>query len=359
MIAPSLSVKGGISTVVSNLLSSPLAQQHDFVLVAPHVDGNRLLKLLKFITALFQSFFILLTSRIDIVYIHGSDIISSSRKYFFFKLARLFNKKSVYHFHGALFREQYAKSPSFIKKRIKSFLEQSDTVICLSKDWKDSLQSIAPGANIKIVPNGVPLPTETVFSSNSSQERTNLLFLGLIGERKGIFDLLAVLGDLDRNGLEYLLTIGGNGDIERLNATIKRYGIESKTNFLGWITGTKKEELFRKSDIFILPSYGEGMPMSILEAMSYGVPVIASNVGGIPEVISDKTTGLLVPPGDRDALRKGLLTLMKDVDLRKRIGQAARKYIADNFSITNQASKIHEIFLVLLEDAKEHDIHNR
>ena len=236
-----------------------------------------------------------------------------------------------------------------VNKSIKNFLEHSDVIICLSKDWEKALLSIAPDANIKIIFNAVPLPDGLGCRNNKPQKTINLLFLGLIGDRKGIFDLLDVLKKLDQKNQNFILTIAGNGDIEKLNTIIQKYNLNQKVKYVGWITGNEKEQLFKQTDIFILPSYGEGMPMSILEAMSYGIPVIATDVGGIPEVIIHEKTGILIPPGDKKALKQALQSLIYDSELRHKLGTAAKERIKHFFSITQQSQAIHLIFSTLLK----------
>ena len=120
IISPSVTVKGGISTVIKNLLHSPLRNQFEFKIVASHVDGNRLRKIFQLMIGLLQSTYLFLFTRIDLVYIHGSDIISSSRKFLFFNLSKLFKKKVIYHFHGASFCDQYKQAPAFVQKRIRN-----------------------------------------------------------------------------------------------------------------------------------------------------------------------------------------------------------------------------------------------
>ena len=128
-----------------------------------------------------------------------------------------------------------------------------------------------------------------------------LLFLGLLGKNKGIYDLLECIRDhkVEFQG-KLKLYIGGNGEIEHVKQLIKEYGIADIVIFEGWVSGDKKIELLNKSDAYILPSYKEGLPISILEAMSYGMPIISTPVGGIPEIVSNGENGYLVEPGNKE-----------------------------------------------------------
>ena len=111
-----------------------------------------------------------------------------------------------------------------------------------------------------------------------------------------------------------------------------RRGAYGYLTCLGFIRGDEKKEIFTQSDIFLLPTYREGFPNSLIEAMSHGIPVVTTNVGSIPEIVSDKTDGFLVEPGHIDEIAKSLETLIRDSHLRKAMGEKAREKVKKNFS---------------------------
>jgi len=342
VISPSLNVMGGISTVLKNVYKTKLRCKYEFVFIASHIDGTKAKKLVIAIVGLVRVWIALRHRKIDVVYVHGSDIISCLRKFFFIKLAQFYRRKVVYHLHGASLLEQYSKMPYFIKSKVISVFESADIVICLSSSWSNHIARIAPRANIEVIPNGVALPAFSASERPSS--RLSLLFLGLIGHRKGVFDLLKAFEKLVKGNFNCVLLIGGNGDIGSLHEAAERLGISRYVHYLGWITGSKKEEILRISDIFVLPSYGEGMPMSILEAMSYGIPVVSTPVGGIPEVVEDGKTGLLVPPGNVDRLAEALKYLIENEDIRSEFGRAARKKVEAKFTIEKMTERLDQLF---------------
>jgi len=346
-IAPDMSVKGGISTVIKGFLGTNLSQNNNIVLIASHVDGTKLRKLLQAITGLLKTVYYLLFKQIDIVHIHGGDITSVKRKYFYFRLVQIFKKKVVYHFHGASFGEQYSVASDGWKRKIRYLLEKSDAVICLSESWKTALMKIAPAGKITVIKNAISLP---FLSDRQKKENKsiNIVFLGLIGERKGIFDLIKVLSRLIAEECNIHLTVGGNGDIKRLINEIEKNGLKNNVTYAGWIVGNDKDELMRNTDIFVLPSYGEGMPMTILEAMSYAIPVIATNVGGIPELIKDGETGHLIEPGNLDQLLEKMKKLIEDENMRVSMGKKGRETVEKDFSISEMANKIDDVYESLL-----------
>jgi glycosyltransferase involved in cell wall biosynthesis len=109
-------------------------------------------------------------------------------------------------------------------------------------------------------------------------------------------------------------------------------GIENHVVFVGWVSGAVKVDLLRRAQIYVLPSYNEGLPVSLLEAMSWQVPVISTRVGGIPELVREGVDGLLIDAGDRAALSSAIIELAQNAELREKMGIAARDQVERNFS---------------------------
>ena len=335
-------MKGGISTVIKSYLNSDLAKNHRIFLVSSHVDGPKWRKLVQAVLGLVQTAYYLIFKKIDFAHVHGSDIVSSSRKSIYIQILRLFGRKIIYHFHGASFMEHYRSASKRTQSRMRALFGKVDIVICLSESWRQYITDIAPRSNIKVVPNATHLPELCV--KQNSDDLVHLTFLGLIGERKGLFDLLRVVRRLIDNDLKIKLSVGGNGESDRLQATIKSLELNDSVNFLGWISEKQRDKLLRETDIFVLPSYGEGMPMSILEAMSYSVPVVSTKVGGIPELVRDGETGFLVEPGDLDALYRKLKCLIQDKELREKFGEKARQFVAAKYNLKFITQQIEQIY---------------
>jgi glycosyltransferase involved in cell wall biosynthesis len=173
---------------------------------------------------------------------------------------------------------------------------------------------------------------------------TQIVFLGLIGPRKGLFDLLIVFERLVDEGYNIRLSIGGNGDVAKLKEHISLPKLKNRVDYLGWIDEAQKCQLLSGCDIFTLPSYGEGMPVSILEAMAYGLAVISTPVGGIPELVDDGMTGYLVTPGDLESLYEKLKTLIEQQELRVKMGRKGRKKVENEFDIKRNYRAISDLY---------------
>ena len=179
-------------------------------------------------------------------------------------------------------------------------------VVFLTDAWTKYAQQELGCTNAVTLMNIVPTPTM------AKQPRTegapiSLVYLGYIYKEKGIFDLLDVIASNRDRWLGHLtLTIGGQWDEDRVLNFIKDNDLGGIVKFVGWVSGDDKATILSKTDILILPSYYEGLPISILEAMSYAMPVITTPVGGIPEVVTDGVEGTLFTPGDKAAMTRAI-----------------------------------------------------
>lgn len=258
---------------------------------------------------------------IRIVHIHTASNNSFKRSALFISLAKYFKRKVVIHIHGGGFKEYYEKNTSFVHKN----LLKCDTIIALTEYWKEFFEGLG-FENVIVVPNIVDSPT--IQERKCDDGKTHILYLGLITKAKGIFDLIDTIyehkEDLKGN---IVLHIGGNGETTTLQSIINERDLSQFVKFEGWVSGNKKVELLNNADVFILPSYTEGLPISILEAMSYKLPVISTPVGGIPEVIKDGENGLLFTPGDKNALYQAIDKLTTDKGLREEMGEKSYKKV--------------------------------
>lgn len=341
-VAPDIRVMGGISTVLRGWLEMGIDRRFRIVRVASHRDGSRPQKLLRAGAALLETARLLAGASVDIAHVHGGDTLSFRRKFFFIRLIRFLSPRTriLYHHHGADFMTQYPALPPFWRRRIKETLAEVDCVICLSQSWIRRLRSIAPGARFVQLPNGVEVPERPVSHPDGP---LRAVFLGLIGERKGVFDLLTAVDSAVRQGSDIFLDIGGNGEVHRLRAAIAAHGLVDRVRFHGWVGDLEKERLLRSAGLLALPSRAEGMPMTLLEGMAMGLPVLTTPVGGIPELVSDGENGLLVPPGDRAALAEGLRRLGNPA-LRRRLGAAAREKIRRDHDLARLVDRLSELY---------------
>lgn len=252
--------------------------------------------------------------KIKIVHIHTASYNSFRRSAIFVKIAKFFHKKVILHIHGGGFREYYATNP----QKISSILNSCDCIITLTESWQTFFKQITTCKHIEIIENITSPPQSKAIPNDS---KFHLLFLGLVTEQKGIYDLIEVIAE---HKVEFdnklTLHIGGNGEKGKLIDLISKNNIADLITYEGWVSGDKKTDLLNIADAFILPSYTEGLPISILEAMSYGLPILSTPVGGIPEIVENGVNGYLFQPGDKNGIFQAILQLLSNKDLAKQMG---------------------------------------
>jgi glycosyltransferase involved in cell wall biosynthesis len=195
-----------------------------------------------------------------------------------------------------------------------------------------------PTAPIQVIENGILLATE---SGNNSEARaalgiadaTVLTTVARLVALKDIGTLLRAFERCSPGERNLLLLLVGDGECrQELETLAGELGIAPRVRFMGFRDDI--EGILSASDLFVLSSLTEGMPLSVLEAMAAGLPVVATRVGGVPELVTDGETGLLVAPKDPEALAAALLSLIEDRSSRLRMGRAARARIEESFSFT-------------------------
>lgn len=293
--------------------------------------GNKIIKSLYALQALIRTWLLLtFDKRIKIVHIHGAANASFERSRMFISLAKRFEKKVILHEHAADFVEYYKASAD--KEGIKSTLNQCDCLIVLSKSWCDYFASIGVSKDKIKVLNNIVSPPELHPEMHVNDSKLHLLYMGEISKRKGGYDLLKAIADhKDEFQGKLLLRMGGNevdGDIKPF---IRKNDLQSIVTYEGWISGQKKIECLNWEDVYILPSYNEGLPIAILEAMAYHHPVISTPVGGIPEVLKDGYNGKVVTPGDIEEIANVISFYIDNKEAIKEQGDNSYKIVQPFF----------------------------
>lgn len=258
--------------------------------------------------------------RLDLVHINIASNGSTYRKLIIAALARALDVPYVLHLHGADYRLFWTDDRPWLSARIRAMFEAAARIVVLGRVWRDFVAERAPAAadRIVIIPNACAPPSRPHVGGG---DLAHLLFLGRIGDRKGVPQLgEALLRMKDVPG--WRATIAGDGNVEGARAKAAEYGLTDRVDIPGWVGAERVAELIASADILVLPSFSENLPVSIIEAMASGVAVVATPVGAVEDIVIDGQTGLLVPPGDVDALAVALTRLVEDPTLRQRLGAA-------------------------------------
>ena len=345
-VSPSFKRKGGIASVVSQY---KIYIGKDFRHFSTIDYSNKLLNILFFPTKIIYFISYLLINReIEIIHIHGASRGSFYRKYVIFLISKhFFNKKVIYHVHGAEYHLFIDEVSFRVRKNINSFIKNADSLIVLSKQWELFFSNTFKHKSIEIVNNIVPF-CDVQVKQMKEVALVRFLFLGNIDKRKGIFDVLESVKQnkkLFENKIKII--IGGDGEVERLKQIISEYNLSDTVEYVGWVLGEKKRELFVNSDVMLLPSYNEGLPISLLEALSYKMPLISTHVGGISEILEHKKNGYVVEPGNIDQITESLRFYLENKSLIKLHGdnsyRIANKYFPE--FVFNQLDKIYKDLL--------------
>lgn len=340
MIGPARDVCGGISTVVNSYYELGLHKECNIKYIATMVDGCKLKKLFTAVKA--YILFCLCLKNYDIVHVHMAAQASFTRKSYFIKKAKKAGKKIIIHQHSADFDYFYFKQSSAKKREnIKYIFSLADKVITLSEEWSSFFgRNICGYSKIVTMYNGVILPEY----HKEDYSGCDVLFLGRLGRRKGTYDLLKAIPEILKAVPDAMFYLGGDGDIKKCMDIAERNGFKDHVNFLGWVRGHEKEEYLKKCSIFVLPSYSEGMPMSLLEAMSYGLASVSTNAGGIPQIIDSGVNGLRFEAGDVNALSLDIIDLLRDRDKRQWLGEEGQRTVAAKFNVENNIKQLVNLY---------------
>lgn len=324
MIGVDQNTPGGMASVVKTYSQYFKSLKY----VSTWKSGGYLLKVLFAAKAFIIAFFRLsVDSNIRIVHIHTAAYASFYRKSVFVKMSKWFRKKVILYMHAADFEAFFQESKH--PENILEIIKLCDVLVVLSQSWKQYFVKIGIADNKIVILNNIVSPP-IIKEVESKSARIKLLFLGEIGKRKGVYDLLDVLNANKHYYHDKIeLRIGGNLEEDKLKQTLLKYGLNEFVTFEGWISGEKKIDCLNWADIFVLPSYNEGLPIAILESMSYGVPVISTNVGGIPEILHNHKNGILITPGNLEEIDSSIRYFINNKEKISEYGICAKESIKE------------------------------
>lgn len=338
MIGPGEGIIGGISTLVEMIV--PVLRSHVDLCYLSTV-GDRPLKnsgvlslgnILLVISQYYRFLYALYRFKPQVIHVQTSQGIAWLKDTFFILVGKAIGRQIVVHVHAADFDEFYKKGHPVWKWYTRRVLNLADVVIAVSPEWRNYLANILPIHKIYSFTNCIN--AEVLLPPSSPQSKNGVpkaLFLGSVGPRKGAFDLLEALGLLRSRGVVLKVWIAGyeerEGYLDLARARLEALQLEDVCELVGTVVGLKKAQLLSEANLFVLPSYHEGLPMAILEALAAGLPVITTPVGGIPEVVRDGYNGFLIPPGNVETLADKLAVLASDAHLRKVMGQHSREIV--------------------------------
>lgn len=344
MCGSSLDYQGGMVSVVKNYLSWRDWGEFSIDYVPTHVPGGKVRVAIHFAAILPKISRMLRSHEVDLVHLHVAERGSFFRKAIIARKAKRAGIPVVLHHHAAEFEEFYSALDSGGKHYVRETLESVDVNLVLSESVREARLEHFPNARFQVLYNAVPSQPTNAYDPCSS----DVVFMGRIGHRKGTYDLLRAfaraLPTLPEN---CCIVLCGDGEVVKADALIDELGLRGRAECRGWVGPTERADAFRHACLYVLPSYNEGLPMSILEAMSYGVPVISTNIAAIPEVVRPGNTGSLVEPGDTETLASEIERLVGDTALRSEMSKNAYDLVCQSFSLGPHTKRLKDVWRTL------------
>jgi glycosyltransferase involved in cell wall biosynthesis len=351
-VGPDISAKGGIAAVIEGYSKSQKSFEAEGICLdfLSTCGNGGMSSLWRFVKSWWWLAVTSTLGRHDIVHIHSSIRGSLLRKSIFALTCIALRQNYILHLHSGAIARYVDEMPAAPRNLVRFVCKHAAHVICLSRDTQTWLRCRLKldADSSTIVYNGIQDQSAATTKKRESSEIPTILFLGKLLEAKGVSTLLEAAENLKFKGVPYRLLIGGNGEAHFFMAESKRRGLSDRVSFLGWVAGDEKLRLLSEADIFVLPSRSEGFPVSIVEAMSFGIPIVSTRIPGVTDAITHDHEGLLVPPDDVVALTGAIASLIDGDELRGRLSQAARQRFLDQFTVLRSATDLARIYRKVL-----------
>jgi glycosyltransferase involved in cell wall biosynthesis len=334
-VGPAAESEGGIAVVLKNYARTRFWEAFDCALYPTSAERSSAFLSIAYQIRQMLGFVPWLLARAPrVVSIHTSSRRSFYRSFVYLLMARLCTRPVVLHIHPVSFIDFHTRSTRLGRWMIQFAIDHSDQVVLLSDGIRSAFTPIEDGTKVIVIPNPVDI-TEYRRAVGKAQDGKELvvLFMGWIIREKGVYDLVEAIPQVISRVPGARFVFAGNKEVERLRDMLRERHLDRVAEVVGWVSGEAKLKLLRESHLLVLPSYTEGVPNVLLEAMAAGLPVLTTPVGGIPSIVEDGKTGAFVAPGDVPGLAAAITRLLLDPGLRGRLSTAARASMEAGYSL--------------------------
>ncbi|MEO6463299.1 MAG: glycosyltransferase [Candidatus Eisenbacteria bacterium] len=356
LVAPDPGSAGGVAAVARQMLVSTLSRRYRLSMLSTHRTGSVASRLLHGGVGLGKVALGLALRKPDLVHLKVASRGSFARKLIVGGMCRLRGVPVLVHVHGGGFDRFVRESRGPVRRLAHWLLDGTPQVLSLSERWAERLRPLFPRARIDVLIN----PVEVARFADLCRDRfaaagradepaapPTALFLGDLVERKGVYDLVAAWPDVARAVPGARLVLCGSGELDRVRAAARNAGVQDLVDVPGWIGFEEKRRRLREATLFVLPSYIEGVPISLLEAMAAGLPSVVTPVGGVLDAVTDGQEALVVEPGDFTALAQAMIQVLQSRALARALGGSARRRV-EAFDITVYAEHLDRIYRMIL-----------
>jgi glycosyltransferase involved in cell wall biosynthesis len=354
LVSPNPTSRGGVAAVARQIAVSPLTRTYRISLIATHVPGSLLARIWQATVGIGALAGSLVVRKPDLVHVKIASGGSFVRKVIVGVLCRIRGVPTLVHVHGGGFDQFVTRAPAPVRALARWLMESTPQVLALSDRWAGRLRALFPRARIDVLYN----PVEAGQYAGIARERLALpaappvrpmaLFLGDLVERKGVYDLVAAWADVSRACPGARLVLAGVGEHEKLIAACWEAGVGDVVELPGWLGLDEKRRLLREATMFVLPSYIEGVPISLLEAMAAALPSIVTPVGGVLDAVTDGREALVVPAGDRAQLAAAITRVFQTPALARALGEAGLASVG-KYDLAAFAGRLDAIYRRILE----------
>ncbi len=280
------------------------------------------------------------------VHVNMAERLSVLRKGAIVMACRAIGVPVVLHLHAAQLHQFYHSLPGPLRSLTRWIFSLPASVVVLGTAARrfvvEDLR--VPAARVEILNNGVPEPALPRDRAAAGSPR-RVLFVGNLSERKGVSDLLQALAHPALRTADLEVTLAGGGDVAGYEAKARKLGIGHFVHFPGWVDQEQVAQLMARADVLVLPSYDEGLPLVILEALANGVAVVCAPVGEIASVLGDGVDACFVTPGDVDGIAIALHRVLHEPGLMETLGRNGRALYEKQFSLSHffrSVARIHQ-----------------
>jgi glycosyltransferase involved in cell wall biosynthesis len=347
LVTPALQASGGIGRAMSYLLHE--VDEREVVVRIFDTRGrndHQLSLVAHFASAYLQLVACVALRRIDVVHVNIASYGSTVRKAIVVWTCRMLAVPVVLHLHGGGHREFYARMYKPVQRLIRRTFQTAQHVVVLGESWKTYVCETlgVDDKMVTVLANAVGGPEICVPTSRAEGKPLKIVFLGRLSDQKGVPDLLTALASPELRGAAWTATVAGDGDASLYRAGVAAAGLNDRIRFPGWLGQEAARLLLSRAHVLVLPSYVEGLPIAVLEALAHAVPVIATHAGALADVVEHHVNGIVVSPGDSDGIAEALLRILDDEPYRAELARNARLTWEERFAVAPYARRLETLW---------------
>jgi len=362
LCGPQTSAVGGGPTHMRNMLSSSLSERYDLVHFevgsrgreSPASEERLIAQIMRLVWSPVLLIWRIIRLRPALVHLNTSlNHKSFWRDFGYLVICKLLRRKVIVQIHGGSL-VRFCQSSKFLQTVSSFAFSAADAVVVLSSLEKRNFEKISNLKKLAVIPNAVEIKEYYQVSPRKHSGKVRrLTYLGRLTREKGLFEAVAAMriiaADSDLDEMEFI--IAGSGPVQAaLETRIEEMELGARVKLIGPLFGSDKVRFLQQSDVFVFPSYHEGLPYSILESLAAGTPVIATNVGGIPDAVVHGIHGLLIAPQDPAQIADAIRKLASNGNLVQMMSKNCLSWSQERFGLERLAKDFHDLYRLIARD---------